>query len=184
MTSQASRPTRTSPSSAIHAPATAWLDWSSPIGELRLVQTAGQLSAIWFRDSPHCRDIEAPQAEQAADFQPTLDQLSEYFAGTRREFNLDLAPEGTEFQHRVWACLRTIPHGESRTYAWLARAIQQPSAVRAVASANARNPISILIPCHRVIGSDGRLSGYAGGIDRKAWLLELEGHPARFREGA
>lgn len=102
-------------------------------------------------------------------------QMGEYFAGARRDFDIPLAPEGTEFQRRVWAELRRIPCGETISYAELARRIGDPKAVRAVARANALNPIAVLIPCHRVIGSDGTLTGYAGGLERKARLLELEG---------
>lgn len=102
-------------------------------------------------------------------------QIGEYFAGARRDFDIPLAPEGTEFQRRVWEELRRIPCGSTISYAELARRLGDPRAVRAVARANALNPIAILIPCHRVIGSDGTLTGYAGGLERKARLLELEG---------
>ncbi len=102
-------------------------------------------------------------------------QIGEYFAGARRDFDIPLAPEGTTFQRRVWEELRRIPCGQTLSYAELAQRIGDPRAVRAVARANALNPIAILIPCHRVIGSDGTLTGYAGGLERKARLLELEG---------
>lgn len=104
-----------------------------------------------------------------------VQQLREYFQGRRREFEIPLAPEGTAFQQRVWAELRRIPWGQTIAYAELARRIGDPQAVRAVARANALNPIWLLIPCHRVIGSDGSLTGYAGGLERKAKLLQLEG---------
>lgn len=106
---------------------------------------------------------------------PLFLQMTEYFAGARRDFDIPLAPEGTEFQKRVWEELRRIPCGSTISYAELARRIGDPRAVRAVARANALNPIAILIPCHRVIGSDGTLTGYAGGLERKARLLKLEG---------
>ena len=110
---------------------------------------------------------------------PLLDaaeaQLREYFAGTRRTFDLPLAPRGTAFQQRVWAALRAIPYGETRTYGELAAAIGSPSASRAVGMANHHNPIPIVIPCHRVIGANGTLTGYAGGLEIKRKLLALEG---------
>ncbi|TFH85067.1 methylated-DNA--[protein]-cysteine S-methyltransferase [Billgrantia azerbaijanica] len=101
-------------------------------------------------------------------------QLDEYFAGTRRAFDLPLAPAGTDFQRRVWAALATIPYGETRNYAEIAEQLRCKGGQRAVGAANGRNPIAIVVPCHRVIGSDGRLTGYAGGIGRKQWLLAHE----------
>jgi len=102
-------------------------------------------------------------------------QLAEYFAGARRAFALPLAPAGTEFERRVWQALGAIPYGETRSYAEIAQAIGHPAACRAVGRANGRNPIAIVIPCHRVIGSDGSLTGYSGGLDLKRFLLDLEG---------
>ena len=107
------------------------------------------------------------------------DELRRYFAGEPVDFQTPLAARGTPFQRRVWRALREIPYGQTRSYAELARAIGRPSACRAVAQANARNPISILVPCHRVIGSDGGLTGYASGLERKRRLLELERGQAR-----
>ena len=101
-------------------------------------------------------------------------QLAEYFAGERAAFDLELDPAGTPWQRRVWAALRDIPHGETRSYGEIARALGAPGASRAVGHANGRNPISIVVPCHRVVGSDGRLTGYGGGMERKAALLALE----------
>lgn len=101
-------------------------------------------------------------------------QLDEYFAGTRRAFDLPLAPRGTDFQRRVWAALATIPYGETRSYAEIAEQLRCKGGQRAVGAANGRNPIAIVVPCHRVFGSDGRLTGYAGGIGRKQWLLAHE----------
>lgn len=109
-------------------------------------------------------------------------QLQEYFAGGRRAFDLPLAPPGTEFQHRVWDALCRIPYGETRSYREQAEALGNLKAIRAVARANGANPIAVVVPCHRVIGSDGSLTGYAGGLDRKARLLTLEG--ARFVQQA
>lgn len=102
-------------------------------------------------------------------------QLTEYFAGQRREFDLPLAPAGTDFQRRVWELLREIPYGETVTYGELARRLGNPRAARAVGMACNRNPIAIVVPCHRVVGSTGSLTGYAGGLDAKAFLLKLEG---------
>lgn len=101
-------------------------------------------------------------------------QLAEYFAGTRTTFDLPLAPAGTPFQHRVWAALRAVPYGETATYLGIARALGDPNAVRAVGAANGRNPIGVVVPCHRIVGADGSLTGYAGGLDRKRWLLRHE----------
>lgn len=101
-------------------------------------------------------------------------QIREYFAGNRTNFDIPLAPEGTDFQQQVWNALRNIPYGETRTYKQIAQAIGNPKAVRAVGMANNKNPIAILIPCHRVIGSNGKLVGYAGGLDIKKQLLNLE----------
>ncbi|MCA8974064.1 MAG: methylated-DNA--[protein]-cysteine S-methyltransferase [Planctomycetes bacterium] len=105
---------------------------------------------------------------------PARRQLAEYFAGRRREFELPLAPRGTPFQLEVWAALRTIPFGSTCSYADIAARIGRPNAVRAVGAANGRNPIAIIVPCHRVIGRDGSLTGYAGGLDRKRRLLQHE----------
>ena len=102
-------------------------------------------------------------------------QLAEYFAGARRAFALPLAPAGTEFERRVWQALSAIPYGETRSYAEVAREIGRPEACRAVGRANGRNPIAVVIPCHRVIGSDGSLTGYGGGLELKRLLLDLEG---------
>jgi methylated-DNA-[protein]-cysteine S-methyltransferase len=102
-------------------------------------------------------------------------QLTEYFAGTRREFDLPLRLQGTTFQTRVWRELSEIPYGQTWSYGQLAHRIEKPSASRAVGLANGRNPISILVPCHRVIGADGSLTGYGGGLERKRWLLAHEG---------
>lgn len=139
----------------------------TPIGPLTLEADENAVTAIRF------------SAGGAQDASPLLDaaeaQLREYFAGARRTFDLPLAPHGTAFQQRVWAALRTIPYGETRTYGELAAAIDSPNASRAVGMANHRNPIPIIIPCHRVIGANGTLTGYAGGLEIKRRLLALEG---------
>ena len=101
-------------------------------------------------------------------------QLEEYFAGNRKQFDLPLAPKGTDFQKRVWKALTDIPYGEKRTYGEIAAAVGNPKAARAVGMANNKNPIGIIVPCHRVVGADGKLVGYAGGMEKKEWLLNLE----------
>ena len=146
---------------------TRWME--TPLGGLRLHAHAGLLTAIDFDAEP--RGTRAPD--------PVLDdaerQLSEYFDGKRTEFDLPLASEGSEFQKKVWAELRRIPYGETATYGDIARRLgYEPVISRAVGVANASNPLPIVVPCHRVIGSDGKLTGYAGGVDRKRALLELE----------
>ncbi|MEZ4881989.1 MAG: methylated-DNA--[protein]-cysteine S-methyltransferase, partial [Flavobacteriaceae bacterium] len=106
-------------------------------------------------------------------------QLQEYFEGNRKEFNLKLSPKGTDFQKRVWQQLQQIPFGKTTSYQQMANTLGDPKVIRAAASANGKNPISIIIPCHRVIGSDGSLTGYAGGLHRKKWLLEFESPSAQ-----
>lgn len=116
---------------------------------------------------------EPPRRDRAAASEATR-QLRAYLVGERTRFDLPLAPRGTAFQQRVWAALRTIPHGRTTSYGAIAAAIGQPSAARAVGLATGRNPLAIVVPCHRVIGAGGALTGYAGGLDRKRWLLALE----------
>ena len=142
----------------------------SPVGLLRLYAHGGDLVGIYLPDQ------EAPAAAHGAT--PVLDaaasQLAEYFAGTRRAFDLPLAPRGTGFQQLVWRALSAIPYGATRSYGELARAIGRPAASRAVGAANGKNPLSIVVPCHRVIAASGELTGYAGGLPAKRWLLEHE----------
>lgn len=148
----------------------------TPVGDL-LISTDGQsIQHILFADGAAAEKLQQ-QATQSAHplLQKAESQLAEYFAGTRETFDLPLGAEGTAFQQRVWAALRTIPFGQTWGYAQLAQAIGQPTAARAVGLANGRNPLSIVVPCHRVIGKNGTLTGYAGGLNRKAWLLEHEG---------
>jgi len=144
----------------------------SPAGEIQVTATPAGLSAVSFDALP--TDDHGPVARRiVAD---AVTQLQEYFAEARRHFELPLAPHGTDFQRAVWAALRTIEFGETRSYGELARALDSPGASRAVGAANGKNPIAIIVPCHRVIGADGRLTGYAGGLDKKRLLLRLEGH--------
>lgn len=147
---------------------------SSPIGRLLLAGEAEGLQLLHMDDAePFAR----PEAWQPATSQldPVCRQLDEYFAGRRQRFALALAPRGTAFQQQVWQALQAIPYGTTCSYAELARRIGRPTSVRAVGTANGANPIAIIVPCHRVIGSNGSLTGFAGGLPRKAALLRLEG---------
>ena len=149
----------------------------SPVGALKLVANGSRLAAIlWENDKPN-RVRLGPMSEAPDNplLMKTARQLEEYFAGTRNAFDLELDFAGTEFQKKVWAALLTIPFGETRTYSQIAEQIGHPSAVRAVGAANGRNPISIIAPCHRVIGASGKLTGFAGGLEAKERLLTLEG---------
>jgi methylated-DNA-[protein]-cysteine S-methyltransferase len=148
----------------------------SPVGPLTLVANEQGLAAIlWKDDSPRrVRLKNVVKDENNPILLETERQLREYFAGERQAFSLKLDPAGTDFQRRVWNALLTIPYGDTRSYGQIARQIGRPAAVRAVGAANGRNPISIIAPCHRVIGSTGKLTGFAGGLETKARLLELE----------
>ena len=149
----------------------------SPIGPLTMTADHGYLTGL-FMDAQQHRPLEASFGVHGdpADkpFASAARQLAAYFAGNLTEFDLPLSPAGTDFQRQVWSALRTIPYGQTWTYGQLADKIGKPSAVRAVGLANGRNPIALVIPCHRVIGSDGSLTGYGGGLDRKRYLLDLE----------
>ena len=145
----------------------------TPIGRLRLVSNGAALVRIEFEG--HYSTAAGDEAVSDAVLEACADQLRDYFAGTRDHFDLPLAPAGTEFQRAVWAVLSAIPHGELRSYRDIAIAIDKPAAVRAVGAANGRNPLPVVVPCHRVIGSDGSLTGFAGGLGIKRQLLELEG---------
>ncbi len=147
----------------------------SPVGPLSLVSDGQALAALAFEK--HSKPLPAlAEAEPGSD--AVLDaarrQLDAYFAGRIQRFDLPLAPRGTEFQRRVWMALREIPYGKTCSYSALAAVVGAPRAVRAVGGANGRNPLSIIVPCHRVIGADGTLTGFGGGIDRKRFLLTHE----------
>jgi methylated-DNA-[protein]-cysteine S-methyltransferase len=149
----------------------------SPIGRL-LLQTDGKSLTGLYMDVPSRppRGIEHwTQDPDAGPLPAAVLQLEEYFAGKRRDFDLPLRPQGTDFQQRVWRALTEIPYGVTWSYGELARRIGNPNASRAVGLANGQNPISILVPCHRVIGANGSLTGYGGGLERKRWLLAHEG---------
>jgi len=157
----------------------------SALGTVLLVSGAARLTGAYFLGQKYqaqplrdwCEDPELPVLERAQA------ELREYLDGARREFELPLAPSGTPFQQRVWQALCAIPYGQTITYGALAQSIGSPKSVRAVGAAVGRNPISIVIPCHRVIGADGSLTGYAGGLPRKQALLELEGAQASLTRG-
>ncbi|HYX25111.1 MAG TPA: methylated-DNA--[protein]-cysteine S-methyltransferase [Thermoanaerobaculia bacterium] len=160
--------------------------FDSPCGPLTcVVDDDGAVLRIAFGHGRDARKIAELKAENEAieDASRTAEvrrQLAEYFAGRRQEFDLPLAPRGTPFQLAVWAELRRIPFGETRSYADVARALGKPAATRAVGRANGANPIPIVVPCHRVVGSDGSLTGFGGGLAAKARLLELEGRSLPF----
>lgn len=150
----------------------------SPVGALELTSDGAALCGIHLPGHDPAPAYAAVTTGEDAVLRAAAVQLAEYFAGTRRDFDVPLRTDGTEFQRKVWAGLLTIGFGERCSYGALARAIGAVNASRAVGSANRCNPISILVPCHRVVGSDGTLTGYAGGLDTKKWLLEHEARVA------
>jgi methylated-DNA-[protein]-cysteine S-methyltransferase len=147
---------------------------ASPIGDLVLTGDGTSLTGCYFTGTDHATTPWEGLARDDDAFADAVAQLDQYFAGERTTFDLPLAPSGTPFQLRVWEQLRTIPYGETRSYADIARGIGATSGFRAVGLANGRNPISIIVPCHRVIGANGSLTGYGGGLERKRFLLDLE----------
>jgi methylated-DNA-[protein]-cysteine S-methyltransferase len=148
----------------------------SPLGPLLLATDGVALTGAWFDGQRHLPSVEA-HWQQRKD-QPILrraaEELADYFAGRRVAFELALAPSGTTFQRDVWAAIATVPYGETIAYRDLAARVRRPDSVRAAGAATGRNPLSIFIPCHRIVGADGALTGYAGGLDRKRALLALE----------
>lgn len=169
-----------------------YYEYESPVGRVRLVEKDGALTALSLagKSSPNAflRKGELTYEEAGARLaasgavcqeteliQKAHEELGEYFSGKRREFTVPLRPEGTPFQEKVWQALRTIPYGETRTYGQIAAQIGNPKASRAVGMGNHKNPIAIMIPCHRVIGADGSMTGYGGGLDIKEFLLKREG---------
>ena len=146
----------------------------SPVGDLVLTGDGTSLTGCFFTGTGRSGDPAEGLERDDAAFADAIAQLGEYFAHERTAFDLPLAPTGTPFQLRVWQQLRTIPYGETCSYAAIARGIGAGNGFRAVGLANGRNPISIIVPCHRVIGADGSLTGYGGGIERKRFLLDLE----------
>lgn len=153
----------------------------TPVGELRLIAGERGLRAILWGAEDVARIASIDEAELVDGSNAVLDQavaqLEEYFAGTRREFDLPLDPQGTPFQQSVWMVLRTIPYGRTISYGQQASQLGDPNKARAVGAANGKNPLSIVVPCHRVIGSGGQLTGFAAGLDVKSWLLDHERQP-------
>ena len=141
----------------------------TPVGIAILEGDKNGISKLLLTEEKH-----ETSTTSTPDLQEAIDQLQQYFAGRRTNFHLKLNPQGTEFQKRVWQALQNIPYGKTVSYMELAKDLGDPLAIRAVAAANGKNPLWILVPCHRVIGSDGSLTGYAGGLWRKKWLLEHE----------
>ena len=152
----------------------------SVVGKLKLIATDQGLAAVLWENDPPGRVRLSPLAEDQNHplLRETEKQLSEYFAGKRSRFSIKLDPKGTDFQNQVWQALLTIPFGETRSYGQIARQIGKAKAMRAVGAANGKNPLSIIVPCHRVIGASGQLTGFAGGLVIKQQLLVLEGHSA------
>ncbi|TWX63061.1 methylated-DNA--[protein]-cysteine S-methyltransferase [Colwellia sp. C1TZA3] len=148
--------------------------YQSPLGEIALTANDNGLSALAFQAGKSPITL-AGLTEDNSKFKQVIQQLTEYFNGDRKHFDLPLAPDGTNFQKQVWQALIQIPCGETKSYAWIAKRINNEKAVRAVGSANGANPIALIVPCHRVIGSNGKLTGYAGGLALKAKLLMHEG---------
>ena len=152
---------------------------ASPVGKLKLVASASALVAVlWENERPNREKLDAMKFDpQQPILLETEHQLAEYFAGARSEFDLPLEPEGSAFQKKVWQALRAIPFGQTRSYLDLAKAVGSSKAARAVGAANGKNPLSIIVPCHRVVGANGALTGFAGGLNTKAALLALEARP-------
>lgn len=161
----------------------------SPVGMLQIVEKDGALTHVLFCSRTGLKPVTEEGHEVLAKvsgkreffkekmtplLKKTMKELEEYFEGKRKEFDLPLRPEGTPFQLKAWEGLRTIPYGETRTYKQMAEYAQSPKGYRAIGLANNKNPISIIVPCHRVIGSNGKLVGFGGGLDKKEWLLNLE----------
>ena len=149
----------------------------TPLGAMTLVACAQGLQGAWFEQQAHHPDIfDLPRDDAQVWLRQAGQQLSEYFAGQRQQFDLPFQPyAGSEFQRKVWQAMAMIPFGRFASYADIARQLGQPQAARAIGMAVGRNPLSIFLPCHRVVGSNGALTGYAGGLDRKLALLQLEG---------
>ena len=157
---------------------TSFTTLASPVGPLTLVAEGDDLVGLYFAQGPIASTPEATWVRDDRRLRPAVMQLEEYFAGKRTRFELPLAPRGTAFQKAVWNQLLRIPFGETTTYGEIARALGKPAACRAVGGANHHNPLSIVIPCHRVIGADGSMTGYGGHVSNKRRLLELEARVA------
>lgn len=145
--------------------------YQTEIGKIYIVENGTAITHLYFNEYPLLDNFKKNETEL---IKKAYNQLKEYFLGKRKEFDLPLLPEGTDFQQRVWKALREIPFGETKSYGEIAKNIGNPKAARAVGMANNKNPISIFIPCHRVIGSNGKLVGYGGGLKIKEYLLKIE----------
>lgn len=145
--------------------------YDAPPGRIMIAENGAALTHLYFSREP---GLNGAVSQETALLKEAAGQLEQYFAGERKTFDLPLAPEGTAFQLKVWRALQEIPYGRTRSYGEIAQAVGNKKAARAVGAANNKNPISIIIPCHRVIGADGKLVGYGGGLERKAYLLALE----------
>lgn len=160
---------------------TLFFEMRSPLGELLLTSDGRALTGVFMEKHIRGPAIGPGWRESREVFASARTQLDEYFAGERVDFDLELAPHGTAFQRATWKALRGIPYGTTETYGALATRLGAPKASRSVGAANARNPLSIIVPCHRVVGANGALTGYAGGLDRKRWLLDHETRIRRAR---
>ena len=154
--------------------------YESPIGPLLLAGSESGLQLVSFSEGRRARAVNPEWREDSSAFAQVMEQLHSYFAGKRTSFELPLVLTGTEFQNQVWTSLQTIPYGETISYKELAQRVGKPKAVRAVGAANGANPIPIIIPCHRVIGNDGSLTGFGGGLPLKKKLLQLESRQLSF----
>jgi methylated-DNA-[protein]-cysteine S-methyltransferase len=161
-----------------------YTELDSPIGELLLLGDGRSLHGLYMQEGRTGSEISPAWKRSADPFTAVRKQLEEYFAGRRTTFDVPLKMAGTAFQRRVWSELREVPYGQSISYGELARRIGIPSASRAVGTANGLNPIAVIVPCHRVIGSDGSLTGYGGGLERKRFLLDLEAGALTLAESA
>ncbi len=151
----------------------AYTEYDSPVGRLTLVASDAGLSAVWWPDDVRAGTVGDRQDDHRV-LQQTVTELEEYFAGRRTEFDVALDPDGTDFQLAAWRVLREIPFGQTISYGEQARRLGDAGKARAVGAANGRNPISIIVPCHRVVATSGALTGFAGGLDAKTWLLDFE----------
>ena len=151
--------------------------YESPMGRMLIVATDRGLSGLYFLDQKYYREVghDWLRSDHHKIVRETARELTQYFGGARKEFDIPLAAEGTPFQTSIWRAISSVKYGDSITYSELARRADHPGAVRAAGTATGRNPITIVVPCHRIVGSDGSLTGYAGGLDRKRALRELEG---------
>jgi methylated-DNA-[protein]-cysteine S-methyltransferase len=163
---------------AIHAACTAQATVQTPLGPMLLARTARGLAGVWFEgQKDHPGALAAPVANDDPILRAAAAQLADYFAGRSTRFDVPLDLHGTDFQRGVWQALLAIDLGQTRSYGDIARALGSPRAMRAVGAAVGKNPVSVIVPCHRVLGTGGSLTGYAGGVDRKRALLALEGVP-------